>query len=75
MTTGWFVPTMPDLNQDNPLVANYLIQNIIWWIETAGLSGVRVDTWPYNEKGFLADFTGRVLAEYPTSVLLERNGP
>ena len=65
MTTGWFVPTMPDLNQDNPLVANYLIQNIIWWIETAGLSGVRVDTWPYNEKGFLADFTGRVLAEYP----------
>ena len=46
-------------------MANYLIQNIIWWIETAGLSGVRVDTWPYNEKGFLADFTGRVLAEYP----------
>jgi glycosidase len=65
MITGWFVPTMPDLNQQNPLLATYLIQNILWWIETADLSGVRVDTWPYNDRVFLSNFTGRVLAEYP----------
>ena len=58
MITGWFVPTMPDLNQQNPLLATYLIQNIIWWIETADLSGVRVDTWPYNDRAFLSAFTG-----------------
>ena len=38
---GWFVPDMPDLNQKNPLLAAYLIQNTIWWIEFAGLSGIR----------------------------------
>ena len=65
MITGWFVPTMPDLNQQNPFVATYLIQNIIWWIETADLSGVRVDTWPYNDRSFLSDFTTQVLLEYP----------
>ena len=62
---GWFVPTMPDLNQQNPLVATYLTQNAIWWIETAGLSGIRVDTYSYSDKAFLADWTKNVMAEYP----------
>jgi glycosidase len=64
-TRGWFAPGMPDLNQSNPLVANYLIQNSIWWIEYAGLSGLRIDTFSYSERGFLADYTRRLMAEYP----------
>jgi neopullulanase len=43
---GWFVESMPDLNQRNPMLANYLIQNTVWWIEYADLSGLRVDTLP-----------------------------
>ena len=62
---GWFVPSMPDLNQRNPLLANYLIQNAIWWVETADLSGIRVDTWSYADKHFLSEWTRRVMAEYP----------
>jgi len=62
---GWFVPTMPDLNQRNPYLANYLIQNNIWWIEFAGLAGLRVDTLPYADKHFTTEFNQRILAEYP----------
>lgn len=62
---GWFVPDMPDLNQRNPLVAEYLIQNAIWWIETARLHGVRMDTYPYGGKAFMAEWTRRVMREYP----------
>jgi len=62
---GWFVPTMPDLNQRNTHLANYLIQNNIWWIEYAGLSGLRVDTLPYADKNFTSEFTARILSEYP----------
>ncbi len=65
MTDGWFVPTMPDLNQRNPFMAKYLIQNSIWWIEYAGLEGIRQDTWPYPDKDMMADWTIKVLAEYP----------
>ena len=50
---GWFVETMPDLNQRNPLLADYLIQNAIWWIEYVGLSGIRQDTYPYPDKQFM----------------------
>jgi glycosidase len=64
-TTGWFSPGMPDMNQTNPLVANYLIQNNIWWIEYAGLSGLRIDTFGYSDGAFLTDFTRRLMAEYP----------
>lgn len=64
-TKGWFVDTMPDLNQTNPLVANYLIQNNIWWIEYAGLSGLRIDTYGYSDSTFLTEYTKRVMAEYP----------
>ena len=55
MSDGWFVDTMPDLNQRNPFMAKYLIQNSIWWIETLGLSGIRQDTYPYPNKHFMAD--------------------
>jgi glycosidase len=64
-TTGWFAPGMPDMNQTNPLVANYLIQNNIWWIEYAGLSGLRIDTFGYSDGAFLTEYTKRLMAEYP----------
>ncbi|MCY7313745.1 MAG: glycoside hydrolase family 13 protein [Pseudoxanthomonas sp.] len=63
--TGWFVPSMPDLNQRNPLLATYLVQNAIWWIEYAGLSGYRVDTVGYSDTAFLAQWNRRILQEYP----------
>lgn len=62
---GWFVPAMPDLNQRNPHVAAYLVQMSIWWVEYAGLSGIRVDTWPYSDKAFLSEWSRRLTAEYP----------
>ena len=62
---GWFVKSMPDLNQENPLMANYLIQNAIWWVEYAGLRGIRVDTYPYSGKEFMQAWTCRVMEEYP----------
>ncbi|HEX5683796.1 MAG TPA: glycoside hydrolase family 13 protein [Ideonella sp.] len=65
LTDGWFVPTMPDLNQRQPLLATYLVQNAIWWIEYAGLSGIRADTYPYSDKAFLARWSGAIMAEYP----------
>jgi glycosidase len=65
MNDGWFVPTMPDLNQRNPFMAKYLIQNSIWWIEYVGLEGIRQDTWPYPDKVMMAEWTKRVLEEYP----------
>lgn len=64
-TQGWFSKGMPDLNQANPFVANYLIQNAIWWIEYAGLSGLRVDTYGYSDNAFLTEWSRRVMAEYP----------
>ena len=65
MTDGWFVPTMPDLNQRNPFLANYLIQNSIWWIENAHLAGIRMDTYPYPDKSMMAEWNRRVLEEFP----------
>jgi len=62
---GWFVPSMPDLNQSNPLVLNYLIQNAIWWIEYADLDGFRVDTYSYNDKEGIAKWTKAITDEYP----------
>jgi neopullulanase len=62
---GWFVDTMPDMNQRNPFLAKYLIQNTVWWIEYANLSGVREDTWAYTDKGFLSAWSKYVLEEYP----------
>lgn len=64
-TNGWFVDTMPDLNQRNPLLATYLIQNSLWWIEHAGLSGIREDTYSYADKGFLIKWAKAIMDEYP----------
>jgi glycosidase len=65
MSDGWFSKTMPDLNPRNPLLATYLIQNTIWWIEYADLSGIRVDTYPYPDIHFMSEWTKRITQEYP----------
>ncbi|MBD3890237.1 glycoside hydrolase family 13 protein [Olleya marilimosa] len=65
MAEGWFVPTMPDLNQRNPFMANYIIQNSIWWVETLNLSGIRQDTYPYPDKNFMSNWAGAIMNEYP----------
>ncbi len=62
---GWFVRSMPDLNQSNPLVLNYLTQNALWWIEYADLDGFRVDTYSYNDKEGIAKWTKAITDEYP----------
>jgi glycosidase len=65
MTNGWFVPAMPDLNQKNPVLATYLIQNSIWWIEYAQIDGIRHDTHPYADYDFLSRWCKAVYDEYP----------
>ncbi len=65
MADGWFVSDMPDLNQRNPFMANYIIQNSIWWVETLGLGGIRQDTYPYSDKDFMSDWAGAIMTEYP----------
>ncbi len=65
LSQGWFVSTMPDLNQRNPFMATYLIQNSIWWIETAQLDGIRQDTYPYPDKTFMSHWAGAIMTEYP----------
>jgi glycosidase len=62
---GWFARSMPDLNQKNDLLINYFIQNTIWWIEYADLGGIRVDTYPYNDKDAMAVYAGTIMEEYP----------
>ena len=62
---GWFVPTMPDLNQCNPHVMTYLIQNSIWWIETVGIDGIRMDTYPYADAKGMARWMKTLDEEYP----------
>ncbi|QHI37786.1 Neopullulanase [Kordia antarctica] len=65
MANGWFVESMPDLNQQNPFMATYIIQNSIWWIESLGLSGIRQDTYPYPDKEFMSNWAGAIMTEYP----------
>lgn len=65
LVDGWFVPSMPDINQNNPYLATYIIQNTIWWIEYAGLGGLRIDTYPYSEKSFSNAWTSAISKEYP----------
>ncbi|MBQ8629811.1 MAG: glycoside hydrolase family 13 protein [Prevotella sp.] len=62
---GWFVPSMPDLNQKNPHVMTYLIQNSIWWIETVGIDGIRMDTYPYADASAMAEWMRQLNEEYP----------
>lgn len=63
--SGWFVPSMPDMNLDNPYVLKYFQQWAVWWAEYAGLDGFRVDTYPYNEKGPMSEWCASVMREYP----------
>ena len=62
---GWFVPTMPDLNQRNSHLMTYLIQNSEWWIETAGINGIRMDTYPYADRTAMARWMEVLNDEYP----------
>ena len=64
-TNGWFTSYMPDLNQRNPFLAKYIIQNTIWWIEYARIDGIREDTYPYNYQPFMAEWAKALLDEYP----------
>jgi neopullulanase len=65
VTSGWFTDAMPDLNQENPLVEKYLIQNALWWVETANLDGIRLDTFPYVSRNFWHDFDATLHAADP----------
>jgi neopullulanase len=62
---GWFANVLPDLNQSNPLVDQYLIQNAIWWIESGTLDGLRLDTFPYVDRAFWRDFHAELHTLYP----------
>lgn len=64
-TDGWFVFGMPDLNQRNPYLMNYLIQNSIWWIEESGIDGIRMDTYPYADMAQMKRWIEAVNEEYP----------
>jgi neopullulanase len=62
---GWFANVLPDLNQDSPLASIYLIQNAIWWIEMAGIDGLRLDTFPYVPRSFWHTYLGTLHQLYP----------
>lgn len=65
VTQGWFADVLPDMNQENPAVAQYLIQNAVWWTEQAGLDGLRIDTFPYIARPFWGRFHATLHALYP----------
>ncbi len=65
MSNGWFVPSMPDLNHDNPYLANFLIQHALWTVEEFGIDGWRVDTYAYNDLQFMNRCNKALLDEYP----------
>lgn len=65
MLDGWFDHSMADMNENNPYVQNYLTQNHIWWVEYAGVDGFRLDTYPYNDAVYMADWAKKVQAEFP----------
>jgi len=65
MVDGWFVPTMPDFNQANPYVQNYINQNIIWWVQYAGIDGLRLDTYAYNDLEYMSNWAKQIKAEFP----------
>ncbi|MES2276690.1 MAG: glycoside hydrolase family 13 protein [Bacteroidota bacterium] len=65
MLDGWFDRRMADINESNPYVQNYITQNHIWWVEYAGVDGFRLDTYPYNDAAYMADWAQKVKAEFP----------
>ena len=62
---GWFINILPDLNQDDPEVARYIIQNTLWWVGMSGMDGIRQDTWPYVPRAFWRDWMTAISREYP----------
>lgn len=64
-TDGWFVETMPDLNQRNQHLMKYLIQNSIWWVEESQIDGIRMDTYPYADREAMGKWVDAVLEQYP----------
>ncbi len=62
---GWFLDFLPDLNQHDPEVSRYLIQNTLWWIGTTGLDGIRMDTWQYVPNSFWRDWNAALKREFP----------
>lgn len=62
---GWFLDFLPDLNQQDPEVSRYLIQNSLWWIGTTGLDGIRMDTWQYVPNSFWRDWNAALKREFP----------
>ncbi len=70
MVKGWFDTNMPDLNQENRLLARYLKQNSVWWIEYAGIHGIRMDTQPYADRFFMSDWAKYILYEYPYFMII-----
>lgn len=62
---GWFVNILPDLNQDDPEVARYLIQNTLWWTAATGIDGIRQDTWPYVPRTFWRDWMAAIRRAHP----------
>ena len=70
MNHGWFDKNMPDMNQSNPYLATYLIQNSIWWVETADIDGIRVDTYPYPDPDAMKKWAKRIRTEYPDITIL-----
>lgn len=65
VTEGWFANVLPDLNQENPVVKQYLIQNVIWWVESTGADGLRYDTFPYVGRAFWQSLDGELRTLYP----------
>ncbi len=65
MLDGWFDHSMADMNETNPYVQNYLTENHIWWVEYAGIDGFRLDTYPYNDAKYMANWAKKVKAEFP----------
>jgi glycosidase len=65
LTEGWFFGILPDMNTENPVVEQYLLQNSIWWAETSGLDGYRVDTFPYVGRKFWANWHTALRRQYP----------
>ncbi|HEY6446382.1 MAG TPA: alpha-amylase family glycosyl hydrolase [Acidobacteriaceae bacterium] len=65
VTEGWFANVLPDLNQENPLVRQYLIQNVMWWVESTGADGLRYDTFPYVGRAFWQALNGELKTLYP----------
>lgn len=62
---GWFIDILPDLNQDDPETARYIIQNTLWWVGISGIDGIRQDTWPYVPRTFWRDWMLAIRREYP----------